>query len=139
LNREKLQQLSSERIGDAQALLGVSRWSGAYYLAGYSLECALKSCVLTHIDKTGIIFDDRKYAENCWTHDLAVLMRKANLVDERNMATAANSNLGKNWGIAKDWSELSRYRIFPQKGAEKLVTAINDDTDGVLQWVKNFW
>ncbi len=63
MNRAELQQLSDERIEDARALLAAKRWPGAYYLAGYALECALKSCVLAYIDRTGIIFEDKKYAQ----------------------------------------------------------------------------
>ena len=139
MNRAELQQLSTERIEDARALLVASRWAGAYYLAGYSLECALKSSVLAYIERTGIIFEDKKYAEKCWTHDLEDLVRQAGLAVERDKAAGINPNLGQNWLIAKDWSESSRYRMSTQLQAEKLFTAINDNTDGVLQWVKNFW
>ncbi|MGD0298300.1 MAG: HEPN domain-containing protein [Bryobacteraceae bacterium] len=45
LNRELLQQLSEQHLADAQVLLEQKRWPGAYYLAGYSVECALKACI----------------------------------------------------------------------------------------------
>lgn len=45
LNRELLQQLSEQHLGDAQVLLEQKRWPGAYYLAGYAVECALKACI----------------------------------------------------------------------------------------------
>lgn len=139
MNRGELQQLSTERIGDAQSLLAAKQWSGAYYLAGYSLECALKSCILARIERTGIIFEDKNYAEKCWTHDIEELVRQAGLTVERDKAAAANLNLGQNWSIAKDWSESGRYRLFTQLQAEKLLSALIDNTDGVLPWVKNFW
>jgi hypothetical protein len=139
LNRTELRQLSAERIEDARALLAASRWSGAYYLTGYSLECALKSCVLAYIVRTGIIFEDKKYAGKCWTHDIEDLVRQAGLAVERNKAAGRNSNLGRNWLIAKDWSESSRYRTSSKLQAEDLFAAITENTDGVLQWVMNFW
>jgi hypothetical protein len=139
VNRAELRQLSTERIEDARALLAAKQWSGAYYLAGYSLECALKSCVLAYIERTGVIFEDRKYAEKCWTHDIEELVRQADLKVERDKAAGTNLNLGNNWLIAKDWSELSRYRLFTQLQAEKLFNALTDHTDGVLSWVKTFW
>jgi len=139
LNRAELQQLSTQRIEDARALLAAKQWSGAYYLAGYSLECALKSCVLAYIERTGIIFEDKKYAEKCWTHDVEELVRQAGLTVERDKAAGNNLNLGQNWSIAKDWSESSRYRMSTQLQAEKLLSALTDNTDGVLPWVKNFW
>ena len=128
-----------ERIGDARALLDASRWSGAYYLAGYALECALKSCVLAYIERTGVIFEDKKYAEKCWTHDVDELVRLAGLTVERDRSVGMNPTLGRNWLTAKDWSEVSRYRISTQLEAEALFSAIADLPDGVLEWVKLFW
>jgi hypothetical protein len=139
LNRAELQQLSGERIQDAAVLLAACRWPGAYYLAGYALECALKSCVLRHVERTGIIFEDKKFAERCWTHDLETLVKQADLVSERGRATAEDIQLGTNWLIAKDWSETARYRLSTQQQAEKLFDAIADSTHGVLSWVKNHW
>lgn len=139
MNRAELQQLSDERIEDARALLAAKQWPGAYYLAGYALECALKSCVLAYIDRTGIIFEDKKYAQKCWTHDIEDLVRQADLTVERDKAASANITLGQHWLIAKDWSESSRYRMSTQLQADKLVNALTDTTDGVLPWVKTLW
>ncbi len=132
-------RLSDERIDDAKALLAASRWSGAYYLMGYALECALKSCVLAYVARTGIIFEDKKFAEKCWTHDLETLVKQADLTIERGLAIATNAPLGTNWLIAKDWSEASRYRLATRQQAEELFNAITDTNEGVLQWVKNHW
>ena len=139
MNRIELQRLSSERVGDASALLAANRWSGAYYLTGYALECALKSCVLAYVERTGIIFEDKKFAEKCWTHDLEALVKQANLHAERGHAIAANAQLGTNWLIVKDWSEAARYRSASQLQAEKLFDAVTDGANGVLQWVRNYW
>jgi hypothetical protein len=59
LNRTELQQLSQHRLLDAKALIAASRWSGAYYLSGYAIECALKAAVLRYVERTGIIFEDK--------------------------------------------------------------------------------
>ena len=139
MNRTQLQQLSTERIDEAKALLAAGKWSGAYYLAGYALECALKSCVLAYIERTGVIFEDKKYAEKCWTHDLRELVKQAGLLNEQGKAIASNRNLGSNWDTAKDWTEASRYRFFLQQEAEELVEAIDHNTDGVLTWLRIFW
>jgi hypothetical protein len=83
VNKEELRQLGQERILDAKALLAARRWSGAYYLAGYAVECALKACVLGFVEKTGVIFEDRKYAERCCTHDLEDLPQLADGIKDR--------------------------------------------------------
>jgi hypothetical protein len=45
VDRSQLRQLAADRILDAEHLLSGGRFSGAYYLAGYSVECALKACI----------------------------------------------------------------------------------------------
>lgn len=42
MDRKDLQSLSRWRLLEAKALLGANLPSGAYYLAGYAVECALK-------------------------------------------------------------------------------------------------
>lgn len=45
MNRAELRNLAKLRLAEAQTLLAAARWSGAYYLSGYSVECALKACI----------------------------------------------------------------------------------------------
>ena len=139
MNRAELQRLAKERIADAKALLVARRWSGAYYLAGYAVECGLKSCVLAHIERTGIIFEDRKYAEKCWTHDLKELLLLTGLKGAFDNDAAADVGLFNNWDVVKDWTESSRYRRTPKARAERLYGAITDKQHGVLSWIKRHW
>jgi hypothetical protein len=64
VNRADLQFLAKERVLEAGILLKRKKWSGAYYLAGYAIECGLKSCVLVRVENTGIIFEDKKFASD---------------------------------------------------------------------------
>jgi len=142
VNRAELQQLAEDRLLDAQALLAARRWSGAYYVAGYAVECALKACVLHHVQKTGMIFRDRKYLrslEDCWTHELDKLVGLAGLTVELGLAIAANPTLGGYWGIAKDWTETSRYQQRTETEARLLHEAIAHDPDEVLRWTRIHW
>ncbi|MEQ8789175.1 MAG: hypothetical protein RIC55_22875 [Pirellulaceae bacterium] len=139
MNRTELQSLSEQRVEDAGILLAAKRWPAAYYMAGYALECALKACVLVYIERTGIIFEDKKFSQNCWTHDIEELVRLAGLRIDRDRVAGANASLGQNWLTARDWSESSRYRMSTQSQAETLLSALIDDPDEVLPWVKNYW
>ena len=139
MNRAELQQLAEDRLLDAQALLAAGRWSGAYYLAGYAVECALKSCVLAYIIKTGVIFDDKKYAEKCWTHDIEALVKLADLEAARGVAIAANGLLSSNWSVVGDWWEGARYEQKTQLEAQSLFDAVGDSSHGVLQWIRGHW
>jgi hypothetical protein len=45
MNRRDLQTLAKIRLKEAQALARLRLYDGAYYLAGYAVECALKACI----------------------------------------------------------------------------------------------
>ncbi len=141
MDQAKLQQLAQERLLDAQALLNAQRWSAAYYLAGYAVECALKSCVLRHLE-TGVIFRDRIYLRDladCWTHDLARLVKLAGLDADFGSARGANAVLEAYWAVTKDWKETSRYEEKTEPDARSLFQAITNDPDGVLRWIQTRW
>jgi hypothetical protein len=46
MNRVDFQNLATERLSDAEALIAGGRFDCAYYVAGYAVECALKACIL---------------------------------------------------------------------------------------------
>jgi hypothetical protein len=93
MNRGQLRQLAEDRIGDAACLLAGRRPAGAYYLSGYAVECGLKACIMAHVETAGAIFQDRKFSEKCWTHDLEELLKLANLEPTLDADTAANAAL----------------------------------------------
>src|SRR4051812_40160137 len=98
MNRPALQQLAEGRLLDASALLSSGRWSGAYYLAGYAVECGLKSCILLRVIDTGMIFDEghRKFLDKCLTHDIEELVKLAGLESDRGIPISTNPNPGVN-------------------------------------------
>jgi HEPN domain-containing protein len=139
VNRMQLQQLAADRIIDAQTLLAAGRWSGAYYLAGYAVECGLKSCVLAFVERTGVIFLERKFQDHCWTHELEMLLKTAGLEPEFGQARGRNPALAGYWGVVKDWKETSRYEQKTQSEAEQLYEAIIQNPDGILPWIQTRW
>ncbi len=139
VNRAQLRQLADDRIVDAKLLLDNARPSGAYYLAGYAVECGLKACIMHHVEATGAIFQDRKFSEKCWTHDLNQLLAFANLESELAVDAAANAALSANWAVATDWRETSRYERKTPAEATTMYNAIADKPDGVLAWLQKHW
>lgn len=135
--------MAEERILDAEALINGSRWAYAYYVAGYAVECALKSCVLARMILTGGVFEDKKFAEKCLTHDFDELIKLAGLINELNAKLAASAAVGgifvANWGTATQWKETSRYEQKSEADAKALYAAITANPDGVLQWIRNYW
>src|SRR5262249_1438075 len=99
----------------------------------------LKACIMTHVEATGVIFQDKKFSEKCWTHDLEVLVVHANLKPSLDALAAANATFSGNWGTARDWEETSRYQQKTQAEAQTLYDAITANPDGVFQWIQNHW
>jgi hypothetical protein len=140
VNRAEWQQLAERWLVDAKHLLDDHRWSAAYYLAGYAVECGLKACVLARVAaKPEVIFEDKKFSEKCWTHSVGELVKQADLEAARAAGAAANLALGTNWLVVKDWSEKVRYQVVSHQKAKKLYAAVADKPDGVLQWIRTHW
>jgi HEPN domain-containing protein len=133
----ELQRLANERINDAKVLLNARRWSAAYYLAGYAVECALKACIAKLMKSEE--FPDKKFAEKCWTHNLTQLLDLSSLEADFDAALRADPDLRKNWDTVKEWKEESRYARKLKTEAENLYEAITDKKHGVLSWLKLRW
>lgn len=139
MNRQMLQLLSEERIKDAFVLIAAGQWAAAYYLAGYAIECALKSCILQRIINEGLVFTEQKFAERCWVHDLAILLKLADLEKNLGLDIQVDPTLGGNWEKIRDWKETSRYLLKSEANARELLEAICHPTSGLLQWLRRYW
>lgn len=53
MHQAEFRALAEARIQDAKALIDGGRADLAYYVAGYAVECALKSCTLARMIHTG--------------------------------------------------------------------------------------
>lgn len=139
MNRADFQQLAGVRVTEAAALLAAGCWDGAYYLAGYALECGLKACVMAYVERTGIIFKDKKFSEKCWTHDVEFLIDLAGLKGHLDTRRKADPTFEVNWTAAKKWNESQRYERKTETEARVLYDAITDPAHGVLPWIKTYW
>lgn len=140
MTRAEWQRMAGERVRDAGALLKARRWSAAYYLAGYAVECGLKACVVAYLKKhVEVIFRERRFSEKCWTHDYDELLRLAQFMARRDADVAADPALRRNWLVAKNWSEAARYERKARIEAEGLFQAVTDPASGVLPWIRNHW
>jgi hypothetical protein len=136
MNRDELQRLSEDRIEDAKALLAAERWSAAFYMSGYSIECALKACVAKQIKQFD--FPDKAFLSDLYIHDLSKLLKKAGLEKERQAKEAESPDFKNYWKVVTSWSEQSRYETRSEAEARDLLLAIGDE-EGVLSWVKQHW
>src|SRR5262249_49990857 len=135
--------MAEERIKDARALIRGKRWEFAYYAAGCSIECALKSCVLSRMIHTAWVFEERWNARDRLTHDFNELIRLAGLNIELNArratSRASGDALESNWNTVVGWTVTSRYAPRTEADARNLFAAITHNPDGVLRWIKRFW
>jgi hypothetical protein len=137
MNRADFQQLADVRIEEAAALLAAQKWDGAYYLAGYAVECALKACIAKRTNQYD--FPDRRFAEKCFTHDFDRLLECADLDTLLKTDMSADQLLSDHWEIVILWDEATRYARKSQAEAEMLYNAITDQAHGVLSWLKRGW
>ncbi|MGO8752313.1 MAG: hypothetical protein ACLQNE_40765 [Thermoguttaceae bacterium] len=139
MNRADLQQLADLRIVEAHALLTLPAPmpDGAYYLAGYAVECGLKACIAGGYGPEP--WPEKDFVAKCHTHKILELIRLAGLEPVLAAAVAANPALATNLTIVKDWSESSRYERHSQAEAQELYDAITDAANGVLPWIKVRW
>jgi HEPN domain-containing protein len=137
VKRKDFQELANLRLKEARSLLHARCWEGAYYLAGYVAECALKACIARQTERHDFPDKDRVNASH--THDLRKLVELAGLRDGLREAERAYPEFRANWIIVRDWLEGSRYERPPQTEAENLVKALAERRHGVLQWLRQHW
>jgi HEPN domain-containing protein len=137
MNRADLQRLSNMRIREAKILFAAGEYSGAYYLAGYAVECALKACIAKSVQRYD--FPDKSLAHESYVHDLGKLVKLADPNSELANATRLNPRLDASWNLAKSWTEQSRYSVRTRNEAAAIIDAIARRNDGVLAWIKRRW
>jgi HEPN domain-containing protein len=137
MNRGDFKALAVIRLREANLLLKNKHYSGAYYLAGYAIECALKACISKETRRYD--FPDKQRALDSWIHSLTNLLRTAGLQASLDAEISADPQFAANWNVVKDWSEQSRYSQTDQKEAEALIRATSDKGHGVLRWLKQHW
>jgi len=137
VNRNGLKTLSRVRIAEAKALLSQGFPDGAYYLAGYAVECALKACIAKETRRYE--FPDRAKAEKSYSHNLRDLVKVANLEAARLEHANHDPDFGRYWDLAQLWSEQSRYRRHSAEVSQAMVEAVDNENHGVMAWIKRHW
>lgn len=110
---------------------------GAYYLAGYAVECALKACIAKATVRHD--FPDKKKVDDSHTHSLEKLIKVAKLEEAWSERVRIDSRFRTSWEIVQSWSELSRYKKHDLETAKEFIAAVNDRANGVMAWIKRHW
>jgi hypothetical protein len=110
---------------------------GAYYLAGYCVECALKACIAKMTQRHD--FPDKRKADSSYTHSVEKLLKVAELEEARAEEARRDAAFRDNWDRVQWWSEQSRYSTTSAEAARGLIEAVSDRNHGVLRWLEQYW
>lgn len=135
-----MRTLAQTRLREAKGLLTLNEPSGAYYLAGYALECGLKAVITRGLTAYSLPEkDELQVFQSSFQHDLNRLVELAALGPALGAEIDANSSFRDYWLVAKDWKESSRYQVWTMRAALGIVEAVADSTNGVLRWIQLHW
>lgn len=134
MNRIDFRRLAELRLEESKALLRGGLPDGAYYLAGYGVECALKACIAKRTNEHDF---PEKGSAKYYSHDLEGLLDFAKLRTEIEQAFLADKSMRTKWIILQNWSEESRYEQGKTiQDATDLLAALEDQTGGLLPWLR---
>lgn len=116
-------EIAAMRLEDARVLLARNRHHGALYLAGYSVECALKWAITR---RTGEIY----LPANLEIHDLDRLMAESGLAADMKRDAAIAPLFS---ALADDWGPQERYAASKLDG--KTAKRLYNQIKQVYQWL----
>ncbi len=123
------------RLNDARALLDKRRYSGAYYVAGYAVECAFKACIAKKARRFEFPPKPTEVKRDYYTHELQALAKASGLLAK----LESGGQLQEYWNTVRDWNEESRYDPRTGKRAKDILDVITNPKDGVLEYIKRYW
>lgn len=137
LNRKILQTLAESRLEEGRILLANNQWTGAYYLTGLAVECALKACLARAVKEHD--YPDKRFVNGMYQHNLQNLIGLDALLTALQADTANDSRLEANWNTVKDWDDEKRYDVVDGQEAKGLYEATTEMGSGVLPWIRGRW
>jgi HEPN domain-containing protein len=138
LNRDKLRELCDSRLEEARVLLEKQLWTGAYYLTGLAVECALKSCLAGAVKEHD--FPDKQFVDQMYVHNLEKLFRlNGALWAQLQLDVKSDAKLANNWSTVKDWDDNNRYDVVEELAAKGLYEAVTEAGSGILEWIRRRW
>jgi HEPN domain-containing protein len=138
LNRDTLRALAASRLEESRVLLESKLWTGAYYMTGLAVECALKSCLASAVKEYD--FPDKEFVNAMYVHKLERLFQLNGALWARLQFDMRNdTKLGVNWSTVKDWDDSKRYDIVEEFEDRALYEASTEAGSGVMEWIRGRW
>ncbi len=130
---------AKHRMDDARALFNSVRWRGAMYLAGYSVECLLKTKLMRRFDCRHLReLEDELQSRGVlgaratvFTHQLEVLLRLADGLGR----LRKNAALWRQFNLVNRWVPAWRYSadLSKRDDAEDFLEAV----EKLSNWIEN--
>lgn len=130
---------SRQRLEDARVLLRASRWRGAMYIAGYAVECLLKTKLMPIYDCKNLReLDDvlqRRFAlptgGTIFTHQLETLFK----LTPSYQRLQQNRDILSLFNVVNRWAPKWRYVSKQTTGDE--ASFFMDAVEKVMHWIDN--
>ncbi len=127
------------RLKEAKILLEAECYEGCIYIAGYCVELLLKAKIAQLLDLDSLFVSiGKEKIKPFRIHKLTDLALYAGL--QKQISVESNETFKKFWSlIYSQWSEDLRYKkcgSCSKKRAENFITAIEDPTNGIKQWIE---
>lgn len=136
-SRKDFKILCVMRLKEAKSLYSNGFYNGAIYLSGYIIETALKAriCKILNLD-----YPSGEFAKTYHTHDFDRLIVLAGLQKELD-SKRRDIKFNTNWSLVTGWKEIRRYEstLATKKDVEDILNAMEDNTHGILTWIKRKW
>ena len=135
---KQLKLISKSRLKSAKYLMDCGDFDGAFYLMGYSFECALKAVICKRLnfvnypDKSG----DGEKVNIFKTHKFDILLALSGM--EQDFSLLSPQRRAENWGILTKWNPDIRYEPIGTRGkseTERMYIALTEKPDGILTWI----
>jgi len=133
-----LRTLAGSRLEEARVLLENELWTGAYYMTGLAVECALKSCLASAVKEYD--FPDKAFVNSMYVHNLEKLFGlNGALWAALEADMKIDEQLSENWRTVKDWDDGRRYDVVDAAEAIQLYYASSEAGSGVMDWIRGRW
>lgn len=134
---EQLKGLAQDRLDEAKLMYQNNFYQGAYYLAGYAAEFALKALICKRLGVEVFIGGAglAEVAKALQTHHLPTLMVFSGLFLALQEEKINNETLFKAWSKVSEWTEQRRY--MPLECSQQTVSNFINATEKVMQWILN--
>ncbi len=137
MTRKDLQELSRIRLREAKTLARSGMCDGAYYLAGYCVECALKACIAKLTQRHE--FPNKERNQQSYGHKFGELLKAAVLEQAHREEAQRDSAFLRHWNVVQLRSPDRRYLLNDPTAARELIEAVSNPKHGVLRWIKLHW